>query len=99
MLTDDSILGFGKHKDKALKDVPNHWFTWISTQAWFIKSVTTADMQLKEYIVRRSKEDKRAIPLPQKTGWKAIFEEWQKSDCDDIQDWLEMYYEVPGRRE
>ena len=89
-------LNFGVHENKSLEDIPDSWYTWISSQKWFINSTSTYNTQLKEYI--KTNRNPKAISMnlyPKKTGWSIIFDKWHNSHSDDLQEWLENNYQVP----
>jgi uncharacterized protein (DUF3820 family) len=49
MYTDKTIMTFGKHKGKALANVPGEWFIWLWEESG--QGIRIYDKQLKAYIV------------------------------------------------
>lgn len=47
---DDSIMTFGKYKDKPLEEVPDSYFQWLYEQYWFTSSNKKEHVLLQQYI-------------------------------------------------
>lgn len=55
MINSETLIPFGKHLWKPLKDIPKEYWDWLMRQEWFIKSTLSYNIELKNWINENKK--------------------------------------------